>query len=209
MKPPFAHGLVYSSLVAALAAALVCSCGDDDCANPTGYTALRDTPEHLISSFCAVLEKRSLDQYFWCLDDNYRFTFDQRDWSAAGVDSVAPYWEKCRDMTSTTYMFRHGVIESIACDLVVVGEITASDTLATCACDLDLKVIIGEGEYTVTYRADKSVLNLVMSRDRSDPGLWVIRGITEDIVYSLLGADPGGQAAVEAASFGALKAMYQ
>lgn len=208
MRSLLAHAIEPLALLAALGVVLVCSCGDDECVCPKDESLARDTPQHLITSFCDVLEARNVDQYSWCLDDDYRFTFLEQDWDAAGVTDDVPYWEKCRDVTATTHMFRHSQVASISCDLPIVSEVSRTDTLAIYVCDTDLQVTVdmGGGEPT-TYWAHQTWLTLTLARDRSDPYLWVIRAIEETFPTCEMERSAGGQRAVEHSTFGTIKAM--
>jgi len=178
----------------------------------TMFTAIRrDSPENLVAAYAKALEQKSLPYYTQCLDDDYRFTFLEQDYTDAGVDSMAPYWDRTRDLSSTSAMFASSYVFDITCDLPILSDLSPSDTLRGLITDIDLKMTIDRGESELTtYWVNRSFLVFALARDRYQPSLWVIRGVEE--VHQYTQETSGAHARYiteEADTYGNLKSMWR
>lgn len=170
----------------------------------------RDTPEHLLTIYGKALEEKSLPSYTECLDDDYRFFFVEEDWTAAGVDYTAPYWEKTEDVDCTSKMFASSHLDTITCELPVVQDISPSDTLRQLVAGADLKFTIDMGDVELsTFWVHGTLLRFTMCRDSNQPSLWVIREMREEWPDLKELAPGNAQSLVEPSTYGSIKAMWQ
>jgi len=186
------------------------SCGHDETTSPEHRNTTRDTPEHLLSTYTKSMEQKSISDYTECLGEDYRFVFLADDYSAAGVDTLAPYWEKTEDVDRTSKMFASSNVYEISFGFMIVQDFSPSDTLRHIITHIDLQVVVDMGEVELTTMwVNYSLLHFTLAKDPGEPSLWVIREIQEQKVYlSEMAGDPAIHQ-TETTTYGEIKAMFK
>ena len=184
------------------------SCGDNE-TGPEKDALTRNSPQNLLKIYAKALEDKSLADYEACLEDDYRFVFLQQDYTAAGVDPMAPYWGRTLDLDATSAMFTNSHVFGITCDLPILTDIAPSDTLRHLVTGIGLKVTVDRGEPELTtFWVKQTFLHFTLAMDRYQPSLWVIRGIEEEVEDLL--ETPGWQVPFkEEQTYGNLKSMFR
>jgi hypothetical protein len=191
------RGVLLMALVAALALA-VSGCwnpfspdGGNGNGEPPGD---RKTRDNLLDFFARAYMDKSIDRFGEALDDDYTFEFWKKDYPAAGVDSINPYWGRTEDIERTTSMFINPQTMSISfnfnlpmvpwyqCDDVI--NVDGQPQVVNAFCSTwkpDIQVTVeGETEPT-TYWVNASWILVTVIQDRKDPSLWTILRLEETL----------------------------
>ena len=166
---------------------------DDNGGGNGGGQYDRKTPENLLNFFAAAYKDKDVTRYGESIDDNFAFTFLERDYGDAGVDSITPYWGKTEDVERTGRMFSSVKTFDIGFDFVetvmpwyeCTGTIMVGSEEQTvqALCTLrkpDIKVTVDMDEPELTtFWVNKSLLDIKVIKDRYNPDLWTILSIEE------------------------------
>jgi len=154
----------------------------------------RKDPDKLLEFFATKYEDKDAEGYAECLDEDYEFVFDQKDYDDAGVTPDKPYWGRTEDVAHTTKMFNAAEVKAILMDLKQKDMDWTSDTFATptggtvegfyCLIKPSIDVTIEgkPGEEPVTKQVRNSQLYVAAIPDRHYAGLWTILKITETLI---------------------------
>jgi len=154
----------------------------------------RKSPDRLMDFFATVYEDKDQIRYEECLDDEYTFTFMQKDYTAAGVSEEIPYWGRTEDVERTHAMFVADQVKTIVMELgskitptwIAVTEVIDIDGTPTavdgfwCRIKPSIDVTIEEaGKEPVTKQVRASKIDITVIPDRHDARLWTILEIIE------------------------------
>lgn len=166
----------------------------DDDGNGNGDWGDRTTPDRLLTFFAKAYMDKSVERYGESLDDSYTFTFMEDDYSAAGVDSINPYWGRTEDLERTTSMFTSPKTLNISfnfnlavmpwlgdyLDSILVGDKVQYVYGYESMWKPDIQITIDEGgTEPTTFWVNASWVHVVVIKDRLNPSLWTILRIEE------------------------------
>lgn len=152
----------------------------------------RKSPDHLLDFFATKYVDKDLTGYEEAIDEDYTFTFDPKDYDAAGVSAEKPYWGRSEDVDRTNLMFNSASTKAIVMDFstkvvnwIAATESTSAGFVDGFMCRIEPKIdvtIEGQpGEEPVTKQVRKSVLDITVIPDRHNANLWTILHIVETV----------------------------
>ena len=200
--------------LAFLSLALLLSCGEDSVTDTdTGPKYSRETPEGLVQALAYSMEHKDIDLYDECLHDEFLFTFTPEDAEMVGIPADQPWWGKTPDVSAMNEMFKDPIVVEIECDLPVNGGPWTIPEGVQYRLEPTMKFTLDQGPAAEdsTLFVFSSWFYVKISRDPYDGDKWVFRAIQETL------KDPKGArsgagsdvAAVEATTFGSVKARYK
>ncbi|MFH1314077.1 MAG: hypothetical protein ABIJ00_12740 [Candidatus Eisenbacteria bacterium] len=208
---------------------LVFSCADHNFSpifkvDPGGPVYTRTTPDNLLEFLADAYEREDIDAYSEALHPYFEFEFTVDIADSLGLPRESPWWGKEEDIQSTRNMFDDPDVIGIEMHLDPFGAGSAWEdcwrqfiwgdppetTLIQGLCQVfepGIKVHIQEpGEELWIFWVHESLLDIMVTPDPEEEGLWVVLRIKETRKYPVI--HPQGEATV-ASSWGSIKAMFR